>query len=206
MNTEPESSHVAPVVATPDTVHTVPCSEVPAPRPIATSRDLATRALQAGAHCSQERVSELLGLSRRTLSQTVNPDFVAALLDAAVVEQAGVDVSGGQCEPRQYLDEREAAAAWLVHAMRDEHRIEQFHQRTSARRPAATAKARVAIRARNRHGGGSVKRLATTPAPPGPAPLRLRAISSTPFNAPATRGRPAPRTPDARLTTAKIAR
>jgi hypothetical protein len=71
---------------------------------------LATRALQAGANCSQQRVSELLGVSRRTLSRTVDPDFVAALLDATVVEQARtylVDSASRGSTP----EEREAAAA-----------------------------------------------------------------------------------------------
>jgi hypothetical protein len=138
MNTEPESSTVPPA---------------PARRPVATSRDLATRALQAGANCSQQRVSDLLAVSRRTLSRTVDPDVVAALHDADVVKQARTYLAD-TASRGSTAEEREAAAAWLVDARRDDQLVKPLHQRTSVRRPAA-------IRAGNRNGGGPVKRPAT---------------------------------------------
>ena len=130
----------------------------PALRPVATSRDLATRALQAGANCSQQRVSRLLGVSRRTLSRTVDPDFVAALHDPAVVEQARICLADSASRGSA-PEEREAAEAWLVHAVRDEQHVERFRRRTPSRRPVV-----------KRNGaGGAVKRPAVTPATPDAA-------------------------------------
>src|SRR5262245_43438387 len=49
-----------------------------APEPSATGRDLAARALLAGAHCTQERVAELLETSRRSIARTIDADLRAA--------------------------------------------------------------------------------------------------------------------------------
>jgi hypothetical protein len=129
-------------------------------------RELAVRALLA-AGCVQQRVAELLDTSRRSVGRMVEADVTAALRDADVVAQARTcladTASRGSTD-----EEREAAEAWLVHALRDDQQVAQFHQRISVRRPAATA--RVAIRAGTRHGGGTVKRPAATPATPGPPP------------------------------------
>src|SRR5262245_53441808 len=54
----------------------------------ATSRDLAARALLAGADCTEERVATLLDTSRRSLGRTADANVLAALQDATVVAQA----------------------------------------------------------------------------------------------------------------------
>ena len=92
----------------------------------------------------------------------VAADVRAELRDVDVIEQARTclaDTASRGSTP----EERETAEEWLVHAQRDEQQVEQFHQRTSVRRSAATAHARVAIRAGKRNGGGPVKRPAATP-------------------------------------------
>ena len=144
----------------------------PVVRPVATGRDLATRALQAGADCSQQRVSELLGVSRRTLSRTVDPDFVAALHDPAVVEEARTRLSDSASRGST-AEEREAAGAWLGAAVRDEQHVARSHQRTSIRRPTPQAHAATTVK---RTGAGSPgKRPAVSTAVlgatlPGPPP------------------------------------
>jgi hypothetical protein len=48
-------------------------------------RDLPARALVAGASCTQQRVSDLLETSRRSVGRAVETDLAAALLDASVI-------------------------------------------------------------------------------------------------------------------------
>jgi hypothetical protein len=114
-------------------------------------------------------VSELLGVSRRTVGRTVDPDFVTALHDADVVDQARTCLAN-TASHGSTAEEREAAEAWLVHAVRDEQQVEQFHQRTSGRRPRATANARAATAVTRNGASRPVKRSAATPVMPGPLP------------------------------------
>ena len=116
----------------------------------------------------------------------VEADVTAALRDVDVVDQARTYLAD-TASRGSTAEEREAADAWLVHAVRDEQQVEQFHQRTGVSRP--TAQARVAIRAGKRN-GGPVKRPAVTPATPSTrsrsAAGRVRARSARRPYAPAT--------------------
>ena len=51
-------------------------------------RELAARALLAGPDCSQQRVSDLLGVSRRTIGRMAEADLTTALRDPQVLEGA----------------------------------------------------------------------------------------------------------------------
>ena len=155
METEPESSERTSAPSVAAATH---------------GRELAVRALLAGPDCSQQRVSKLLGVSRRTIGRMVDTDLTTALRDPKVLEQAErVAATASRGRP---AEEREAADAWLIHARRDEQQVEQFHQRTVSRRPRATVKALVALPAGKRN----VKRPSVTPAThvhssPGPPPV-----------------------------------
>jgi hypothetical protein len=67
----------------------------------------------------------------------VEADVTATLRDGDVVEQARTCLADTTSRGST-AEERGGAEAWLVHALRDEHQVEQFHQRTSVRQPAAT--------------------------------------------------------------------
>src|SRR5262245_66542640 len=62
----------------------------------ATSRDLAARALLAGAACTQERVATLLDTSRRSVGRTADADVLAGLQDGTVVGRARKLVADGR--------------------------------------------------------------------------------------------------------------
>ena len=51
-------------------------------------RELAARALLADPDCSQQRVSDLLGVSRRTIGRMAEADLTTALRDPQVLEGA----------------------------------------------------------------------------------------------------------------------
>ena len=62
----------------------------PAPDAITPGRELAVRALLAGADCLQQRVSDLLGVSRRTIGRMADADLVAVLRDPQALEGARI--------------------------------------------------------------------------------------------------------------------
>ena len=101
-------------------------------RPSPSGRDLVARALLAGAGCAPQRVSELLGVSRRTLGRMADADLTAARHEAPLVDQARTwlvdSASRGSCT----AEERDAAIAWLRDAERCQKALRQF----AARRPA----------------------------------------------------------------------
>jgi hypothetical protein len=95
-------------------------------------RELAARALLARPDCSQHRVSDLLGVSRRTIGRMAEADLSAALRDPQVLEVARTCLEE-TASRGSTAEEREAAVAWLEDAARDEHQVEQAQ---AARRPA----------------------------------------------------------------------
>lgn len=98
-----------------------------------TGRDLAARALLGGAECSAKRVSELLGVSRRTLGRMVEADLTAALQDAQTLAAARTYLEASTSRGIA-VAERDAAAAWLAQALRDEQPLESAaRRRTSVR-------------------------------------------------------------------------
>ena len=64
------------------------------------------------------------------------PRYRSRVTHAAVVEQARTRLADS-ANRGSTAEEREAAAAWLVHAVRDEQQVEPFHQRTSDVAPAS---------------------------------------------------------------------
>src|SRR5262245_48905462 len=105
----------------------------------ATSRDLAARALLAGADCTQERVATLLDTSRRSLGRTADADVLAALQDATVVAQARTLLADSASHGSSAA-EREAADAWLTRVLRDERQVEHVQHRRRRRRKAVVMK------------------------------------------------------------------
>jgi hypothetical protein len=105
----------------------------------ATSRELAARALLAGADCTQERVAALLDTSRRSVGRTANADVLAALQDATVVAEART-LLVGSASYGSTAEEREAADAWLTRVLRDECQVEQGHRRRHRHRKAVVMK------------------------------------------------------------------
>jgi hypothetical protein len=62
-------------------------------------RDLAARALLVGAGCTQQRVSELLETSRRSVGRAVETELAAVLQDATVVAEARTVLAESTTEP-----------------------------------------------------------------------------------------------------------
>ena len=119
-------------------------------RPSTSGRDLAARALLAGAGCAPPRVSELLGVSRRTLGRMVAADLTAALHEAPLVEQARTWLVDSARRGRCTAEERDAAIAWLRDAPHDAPPVARVRPQAASRRPAAaTSPPR---RGRTRHG------------------------------------------------------
>ena len=102
----------------------------------ATSRDLAARALLAGADCTQERIAELLDTSRRTVGRMVDADVLAALQDATVVTETRTLIADSASRGSTAA-EREAADAWLTRVLRDERQVEHVQHRRRRRRKVA---------------------------------------------------------------------
>lgn len=149
MNPEPDSLEATATPSLPAATTTEPL--VAAHGKLSRGRNLAARALLARG-CLQKRVAELLHTSRRSVGRMVEADVTDALRDADMVAQARTclaDTMSCGSTP----EEREAAEAWLVHALRDDQHAERFHRRTASRRPVI-----------KRNGaGGSVKRPALIP-------------------------------------------
>jgi hypothetical protein len=84
-------------------------------------RELAARALLGGA-CTQQRVSDLLGVSRRTIGRMADADCSTGLRDPQVLEGARTCLEE-TASRGSTAAERMAAAAWLQEAARDEHQV-----------------------------------------------------------------------------------
>jgi len=125
--------------------------------PVSTGRDLAARALVAGANCTQQRAGELLETSRRSVGRAVETDLMAALQNPAVVTEART-VLAASVRRASTDDERAAAESWLA-GVRDEHPREPAVRRPSVRRSTKTTSTRL-VRSKN----GS--RPAVSPRPP----------------------------------------
>jgi hypothetical protein len=78
-------------------------------------RDLAARALVAGAACTQQRVSELLETSRRSVGRAVDSDLMAVPQNSSVVAKARTVLSES-ARRGSTPEERQAAEAWLMEA------------------------------------------------------------------------------------------
>ena len=186
MNTEPESSE-APPLRRSATRRPVPSG---ASVTAATAgRELAARALLAGG-CLQTRVAELLHTSRRSVGRMVEADVTAALRDADVVDQARTCLADTAIRGST-AEEREAADAWLVHALRDERHVERFHQRTVAsRRPVSQTQRRQQLGEATGGDTGDARRRTARSAAGG-----VRARATRRPHAPATAHRASQRAP-----------
>jgi hypothetical protein len=98
-------------------------------------RELAARALLAGPDGSQQRVSDLLGVSRRTIGRMAEADCTPALRDPQGLEAARTCLAE-TASRGSTVEERAAATAWLQ-AARDAHQVArgQASRRPAARRP-----------------------------------------------------------------------
>jgi hypothetical protein len=83
-------------------------------------RELAAGTLQADPEASQQRVSDLLGVSRRTIGRMAEADLSTALRDPQVLEGARMCLAE-TANRGSTVEERDAASAWLQAAARDEH-------------------------------------------------------------------------------------
>ena len=92
-----------------------------APLEATPGRELAARALLGGG-CSQQRVSDLLGVSRRTIGRLAEADIPRALRDPDRLEGARTCLAE-TASRGSTVEEREAALAWLEEAPRDEHQV-----------------------------------------------------------------------------------
>jgi hypothetical protein len=130
-------------------------------------RELAARALLAGPGMSQQRVSDLLGVSRRTIGRMAEADCTTALRDPQVLEGARTCLAE-TARRGSTAEERAAAGAWLEAAARDDHQVARA---PAARRPAVPRSKAVPRPSRNgTPRNGSVT--ATAPhAPQAPPPL-----------------------------------
>jgi len=91
-------------------------------------RELAARALLATPDGSQQRVSDLLGVSRRTLGRMADVNLTTALRDPQGLEGARTCLAE-TASRGSTAEERDAAVAWLEEAARSEHQV--------ARKPSA---------------------------------------------------------------------
>jgi hypothetical protein len=86
--------------------------------PIASpGRELAARALAAA--CTQQRVGELLGVSRRTIARRPDFDVPAALHDEGALTLARAELANTE-HRGSTAEERAAAEAWLERAQGDD--------------------------------------------------------------------------------------
>ena len=134
-------------------------------------RDLAARALLAGAG-TQQRVSDLLGVSRRTIGRMAEADFSTALRDPQVLEDARTCLED-TARRGSTAEERAAAVAWLQEAARDEHQVALKPAATTPPRasPVANPTPRVLPRRPRRPvapRNGAATSTTDTPGPPAP--------------------------------------
>jgi len=92
-------------------------------RPDHLPKALAARALLATPDGKQQRVSDLLGVSRRMVGRMAEADFSTGLRDPQVLEEDARACLEGTARRGSTAAER-AAAAWLQEAARDEHQVE----------------------------------------------------------------------------------
>ena len=160
-------------------------------RPSTSGRDLAARALLAGAGCAPQRVSELLGVSRRTLGRMADADRTAALHEAPLVDQARTWLVDSARRGSSTAAERDAAIAWLRDAPPDAPPVERVRPRRRLRRPGrATALHDAVARTRPRPAVQSIEWRS--------APVDLGARTGRRPDAPATAHSPSQRAPHLR--------
>jgi hypothetical protein len=82
------------------------------PLVVTPGRELAVRALLAGPDCTQRRVSDLLGVSRRTTGRLADAESSTALRDPQVLETARTYLAE-TASRGSTAKERAAAVAWL---------------------------------------------------------------------------------------------
>src|SRR5262245_51877792 len=126
----------------------------------ATGRELAARALLANGDCTQQRASELLAISRRSIGRTTTAALLAALHDEAVMETARAALTESATRGST-VEERTAAEAWLERARREDQPITRAPQPAATVRKAAAVPTPRSARPANR----PVKRPRATPGP-----------------------------------------
>ena len=94
--------------------------------PAVDGRELAARALLAGAGCTQEGVAVLLNTSRRSMGRLLAADVTAAIHDVDARTTARTCLEGADST----TEERDAAEAWLLQAERDERPAERVRPET----------------------------------------------------------------------------
>ena len=138
--------------------------EEPPPLIATPGRELAVRALLAGPGVSQQRVSDLLGVSRRTIGRMAEADLSTAVRDPQVLEGARTCLAETASRGIT-VEERAAAGAWLEAAARDGHPVARA---PAARRPAGPRSKAVPRPSRT---GTPRTGSVTATAPPAPPPL-----------------------------------
>jgi hypothetical protein len=122
------------------------------PTPVsAAGRDLAARALLAAA-CTQQRVSDLLEVSRRSVGRAAETDLAAMLQEATVVADARTILTE-TVRQGSSAEERDAAERWLAEALR-----EPVSPRPPARPSTKAATTRPRRRTNGHHGTPGVTR------------------------------------------------
>jgi hypothetical protein len=135
----------------------------------APGRDLAARALVAGAACTQQRVSDLLETSRRSVGRAIKSDLAAALHDAAVIAEART-VLAQSARRGSTAEEREAADTWLAQAP---------HLPPRGPKPSANGRPRLGPTEANARSHGRRHKSAPTPvARPGLALEHIHALTA----------------------------
>ncbi len=137
----------------------------PSPDALTPGRELAVRALLVGADCLQQRVSNLLGVSRRTIGRLADADCTSALRDPQALEGARTCLED-TASRGSTAEERETALAWLQQAARDEHQgagVLALRRRPPGPRPGAGR--RPSRNGAHRHGNGSAPPTAAPHAP-----------------------------------------
>jgi hypothetical protein len=154
--------------------------------PVATPDALAVRALLGGL-CSQQRVSDLFGVSRRTIGRLAEAEDSTAMRDPQRLECARtcLEETAGRGST---IEERDSAAAWLAVTARDAHQgavtasrhvqqpdrplLKPDRPKTAAPRPVSPSrgrKARVHVRRPPRTGAHrAAASTAVIPDPPAP--------------------------------------
>jgi hypothetical protein len=141
---------------------------------------LALRALLGGT-CSQQRVAELFGTSRRTVGRLADGEYAPALRDPQALERARTCLEATAARGSTAA-ERTAAGTWLTAAARDAHHAEvtaSRHVHPPERPVPKTAAARASRLLRNvkvtaahvrRSSRPGARRAAGPDDPPAPAP------------------------------------
>jgi hypothetical protein len=150
-----------------------PSASSTAPTP-STARDLAARALLTATGCTQQRISELLETSRRSIGRTAGRDLGTALQNPTVIAEART-VLAHSAACGSTVAERQAAEGWLAQVLDGERSVEAVSRPRAVVRPTKTVQrpARaVEVMSRRR----TVIRPTKTPA----APVKPETLRSAP--------------------------